>query len=98
MKKLQNSADSTQQYSEQGSDMSQKSNYRLDFSESLFSESNSSQVSLQMITQGHILLTAVAVREAEEDVTMRAELLQLIDIIFIFNLAFFAVTEAAAAS
>ncbi|EQL27746.1 hypothetical protein BDFG_09444, partial [Blastomyces dermatitidis ATCC 26199] len=38
-----------------------------------------------------------AVREAEEDVTIRAVLSQLIDII-IFNLAFLTVTETAAAS
>ncbi|KMW68608.1 hypothetical protein BDDG_12916 [Blastomyces dermatitidis ATCC 18188] len=39
-----------------------------------------------------------AVREAEEGVTMRAELSQLIDTVFTFNLAFFAVMEIAAAS
>ncbi|EQL28008.1 hypothetical protein BDFG_09203, partial [Blastomyces dermatitidis ATCC 26199] len=44
--------------------------------------------------------TAAVIKEAEEeeDVIMRAVLLQLIDIIiFIFNLAFLTVTEAAAA-
>ncbi|OAT11530.1 hypothetical protein BDBG_06995 [Blastomyces gilchristii SLH14081] len=50
--------------------------------------------------QGMTTITA-AVRdvEEEEDVTMRAVLLQLIDTaVFIFNLAFLTVTEAAAAS
>ncbi|OAT05246.1 hypothetical protein BDBG_16452 [Blastomyces gilchristii SLH14081] len=43
--------------------------------------------------------TTTAAREAGEDVAMRAVLLQLIDaVISIFNLAFLAVTEAAAAS
>ncbi|EQL29801.1 hypothetical protein BDFG_07643, partial [Blastomyces dermatitidis ATCC 26199] len=42
--------------------------------------------------------TAMAVREAGEDVTMRAVLLQLIDTVFTFNLAFLTVTETAAAS
>ncbi|OAT06473.1 hypothetical protein BDBG_02662 [Blastomyces gilchristii SLH14081] len=42
--------------------------------------------------------TTAAAREVEEDVTMRAVLLQLIDtIISVFNLAFLAATEAAAA-
>ncbi|EQL27889.1 hypothetical protein BDFG_09308, partial [Blastomyces dermatitidis ATCC 26199] len=42
--------------------------------------------------------TTTAAREAEEDVTMRVKLPRLIDIIFTFNLAFFAVTEATATS
>ncbi|KMW68353.1 hypothetical protein BDDG_12762 [Blastomyces dermatitidis ATCC 18188] len=42
--------------------------------------------------------TAAAVKEVEEDVTMKAELLRLIDAVSAFNLAFFTVTEAAAAS
>ncbi|EQL30077.1 hypothetical protein BDFG_07370 [Blastomyces dermatitidis ATCC 26199] len=42
--------------------------------------------------------TTTAVREAEEDVTMRAVLSQLIDAVFIFNLAFLTVMKAAAAS
>ncbi|EGE79337.1 hypothetical protein BDDG_02276 [Blastomyces dermatitidis ATCC 18188] len=43
--------------------------------------------------------TATAARDAEEEegMAMRAVLLQLIDIIFIFNLTFLTVTEAAAA-
>ncbi|OAT02990.1 uncharacterized protein BDCG_17876 [Blastomyces dermatitidis ER-3] len=45
------------------------------------------------------IITAVKEAEEEEDVTMRAVLSQLIDtVIFIFNLAFLTVTEAAAAS
>ncbi|OAT00147.1 uncharacterized protein BDCG_16492 [Blastomyces dermatitidis ER-3] len=44
---------------------------------------------------GRITVTA---REAEEGVTMRAELSQLIDIIFTFNLAFLMVMEITAAS
>ncbi|EQL29127.1 hypothetical protein BDFG_08194 [Blastomyces dermatitidis ATCC 26199] len=44
--------------------------------------------------------TATAARDAEEeeDVAMRAVLLQLIDTVFIFNLAFLTVTETAATS
>ncbi|EGE83044.2 hypothetical protein BDDG_05988 [Blastomyces dermatitidis ATCC 18188] len=42
-------------------------------------------------------ITAVT-REAEEDVIMRVKLSQLIDTVSAFNLAFFAVTEAAATS
>ncbi|KMW67696.1 hypothetical protein BDDG_12255 [Blastomyces dermatitidis ATCC 18188] len=112
MKKSQNSADSTQQYSEQGSDVLQERNYRLSFSESLFLKSSSSQIPLQMITQSHTSLrndislqgtvtTVTAVKEAEEeeDVIMRVILSQLIDItVFTFNLAFLVATEAAAAS
>ncbi|EEQ86671.2 uncharacterized protein BDCG_01791 [Blastomyces dermatitidis ER-3] len=41
--------------------------------------------------------TTAAAREAEEDVTMRAVLSQLIDTT-VFNLAFLTVTEATAAS
>ncbi|OAT00667.1 uncharacterized protein BDCG_16728, partial [Blastomyces dermatitidis ER-3] len=45
------------------------------------------------------IITAVKEVEEEEDVTMRAVLSQLIDAtVFIFNLAFLAVTEAAATS
>ncbi|EEQ83589.2 uncharacterized protein BDCG_00394 [Blastomyces dermatitidis ER-3] len=44
------------------------------------------------------IITAVKEAEEEEDVTMRAVLLQLIDItVFTFNLAFLTVMEAAAA-
>ncbi|OAT13835.1 hypothetical protein BDBG_17924 [Blastomyces gilchristii SLH14081] len=39
-----------------------------------------------------------AVREVEEDVIIRAVLLQLIDIIFTFNLAFLTVMKTAATS
>ncbi|EQL32046.1 hypothetical protein BDFG_05711 [Blastomyces dermatitidis ATCC 26199] len=44
--------------------------------------------------------TTAAARDAEggEGVAMRAVLSQLIDTVFTFNLAFFTVTEAAAAS
>ncbi|OAS99414.1 uncharacterized protein BDCG_16114 [Blastomyces dermatitidis ER-3] len=48
--------------------------------------------------QGTVTITTAA-REAGEDVTMRAVLLQLIDTaVFTFNLTFLIVTEAAAAS
>ncbi|KMW66879.1 hypothetical protein BDDG_11769 [Blastomyces dermatitidis ATCC 18188] len=108
MKKLQNSADSIQQHSEQGSGMLREGNYKLSFSESLSLESSSLQVPLQMTTQDHTSLrrdntslqgtatSTVAAREAGEDVMMRAVLLQLIDVTA-FNLAFLTVTEAAAA-
>ncbi|EGE86853.1 hypothetical protein BDDG_09803 [Blastomyces dermatitidis ATCC 18188] len=121
MKKLQNSADSTQQQSEQSSDVLIKlfSDFSLnDYTESyiiILTEKRSGittavreagnepdidksagrrdDISLQDTAT---IITAV--REVEEDVTMRVMLLQLIDTaVFIFNLAFLTVTEAAAA-
>ncbi|EGE86811.2 hypothetical protein BDDG_09761 [Blastomyces dermatitidis ATCC 18188] len=112
MKKSQNSADLTQQHSEQSSESSsndytelyiimlieergsvatviKRAENRLD-TDTLISRRD--DISLQ-----DMATTAAAVREAEEDVTMRAVLLQLIDTAA-FNLAFLTVMKAAAAS
>ncbi|KMW68347.1 hypothetical protein BDDG_12752 [Blastomyces dermatitidis ATCC 18188] len=97
MKKLQNSADSTQQHSEQGSDMLiatavRKAENRLNTDESTGRRNDTSLQGTATIT------TAAKEAEEEEGMTMRAVLSQLIDTaVFTFNLAFLTVTEAATA-
>ncbi|EEQ84537.2 uncharacterized protein BDCG_16327 [Blastomyces dermatitidis ER-3] len=108
MKKLQDSADSTQQHSEQGSGsyttvltgggggVATAAGGAEDETDMDKLISRRDDISLQgMVT------TAAAAKEAgeEEDMTIRAVLLWLIDAaVSVFNLAFLAATEAAAAS
>ncbi|EQL32520.1 hypothetical protein BDFG_05387 [Blastomyces dermatitidis ATCC 26199] len=126
MKKLQNSADSTQQHSEQGSDrLATVSRIKL-FPDSSLNDHTESYVTVLTEREGSVatavretgdkqdadasagrrdntslqgtVTTAVAAREAGEDVTMKAVLLRLIDTaVFTFNLAFLTVMKAAAA-
>ncbi|EQL27715.1 hypothetical protein BDFG_09476 [Blastomyces dermatitidis ATCC 26199] len=125
MKKSQNSADSTQQYLKQGSDVLVTVSEIKLFSDFSLNDYMGSYITV-LTEEGSGVTTAVrgagneldtdeltsrrdnislqgtvtsaaAAREAGEDVTMKAVLPQLIDTA-VFNLAFFTVTETAAAS
>ncbi|KMW68245.1 hypothetical protein BDDG_12684 [Blastomyces dermatitidis ATCC 18188] len=101
MKKSQNSADSTQQHLKQGSDSSSNDHtesYIIILAEEGGGVATAAE-GAENEPDADVLINRItaAVREAEEDVTMRVMLLQLIDTV-IFNLAFLTVTEATVAS
>ncbi|KMW67945.1 hypothetical protein BDDG_12461 [Blastomyces dermatitidis ATCC 18188] len=105
MKKSQDSADSTQQHSEQGSDLflsSSLNDHTGSYATVLTEEGGGIATVMRRAEDGPDADTltgriTAAAREAEEGVTMEAELPRLIDTISTFNLAFFAATEATAA-
>ncbi|KMW67300.1 hypothetical protein BDDG_12036 [Blastomyces dermatitidis ATCC 18188] len=111
MKKSQNSADSTQQYSEQSLSMLESYATVLTERESdvaTAAERAENRLNTDELTdrrdnislQGTAtIITGSKEAEEEEDMTMRVILSQLIDVtVFTFNLTFLTVTEAAAAS